>query len=315
MKTRIIQTRFWDDEFVLNLSLRNKLLFLFYITNSKIGLTGAYEMSDRLVTFSTGLTSKEIQEAKEIFKQKIVFIKSWVILLNAYKYNNYASNDKLRMAYMKEYSLLPDFVQPYIETYEVQDYKPDYIKSGGVSLHRKVAEGLLGRKLNSDEIVHHIDKNPSNNNPDNLAVMENSVHIQLHKGEIDLNDTRVILVSDLYDTNYKSKNKNYKSKTINQKTKTKKEGDNTELSDILSHFNQTFEKNFTSKGFLDNFVLWRKEYSVDQIKQAITNWKNNGWFIPEGQERPDILFRTKNKNGQCDYIGDLLNSKRKSLVI
>ncbi len=36
--------------------------------------------------------------------------------------------------------------------------------------HRRVAEEKLGRKLNPEEVVHHIDGNPSNNNPDNIQV-------------------------------------------------------------------------------------------------------------------------------------------------
>ncbi|MEK9208302.1 MAG: HNH endonuclease, partial [Patescibacteria group bacterium] len=92
-----------------------------------------------------------------------------------------------------------------------------YRKSSGSYVHRKVAEKILGRKLLPNEIVHHIDKNPTNNNPLNLAVMDNEKHILLHKGEIHLDDTSIILVSDLYHTNHKYKIINHKSETINHK--------------------------------------------------------------------------------------------------
>ena len=47
-------------------------------------------------------------------------------------------------------------------------------------LARKVASETMGRPLTSDEHVHHIDGDPSNNTPENLAVMGRSEHLQLH---------------------------------------------------------------------------------------------------------------------------------------
>jgi hypothetical protein len=46
-----------------------------------------------------------------------------------------------------------------------------------------VAEKKLERKLKDDEVVHHLDKNRSNNNPDNLIVFINtSEHTAFHRG-------------------------------------------------------------------------------------------------------------------------------------
>jgi hypothetical protein len=47
-------------------------------------------------------------------------------------------------------------------------------------LHRKIMEDFLGRKLNSDEIVHHIDGNTFNNNISNLKIVTKEEHIRLH---------------------------------------------------------------------------------------------------------------------------------------
>lgn len=46
--------------------------------------------------------------------------------------------------------------------------------------HIVVAEKILGRKLNPDEIVHHIDEDKRNNDPYNLAVMTRSDHTTYH---------------------------------------------------------------------------------------------------------------------------------------
>ena len=46
--------------------------------------------------------------------------------------------------------------------------------------HRVVMERKLGRHLRDDEIVHHVDEDKSNNDPENLEVMSQSDHARLH---------------------------------------------------------------------------------------------------------------------------------------
>ena len=51
-------------------------------------------------------------------------------------------------------------------------------------VHRKVMEEKLGRKLTSNEIVHHIDGNKLNNNPNNLELTNRSEHINKHRKDL-----------------------------------------------------------------------------------------------------------------------------------
>lgn len=46
-------------------------------------------------------------------------------------------------------------------------------------IHRMVMEKFLGRRLNSDEHIHHLDGNPENNSIDNLELHTNSTHRKL----------------------------------------------------------------------------------------------------------------------------------------
>lgn len=55
-----------------------------------------------------------------------------------------------------------------------------YRKRNGRHEHRIVAEQKLGRALLPGEIVHHIDGDHLNNDPENLAVMTQSEHIRIH---------------------------------------------------------------------------------------------------------------------------------------
>lgn len=57
---------------------------------------------------------------------------------------------------------------------------PQAMSNGYVLEHRLVMEGHLGRLLHSDEVVHHIDGNKSNNDIANLRVMSQPEHARLH---------------------------------------------------------------------------------------------------------------------------------------
>ena len=56
------------------------------------------------------------------------------------------------------------------------------VKVNGVKhdYHRLLMEQLLGRKLERDEVVHHINGNSLDNDINNLCVMSSSEHSRLH---------------------------------------------------------------------------------------------------------------------------------------
>lgn len=51
-------------------------------------------------------------------------------------------------------------------------------------MHRVVVERMIGRKLTSKDVVHHIDGNKQNNDPSNLKVMTHSEHLSEHRDEM-----------------------------------------------------------------------------------------------------------------------------------
>jgi hypothetical protein len=51
------------------------------------------------------------------------------------------------------------------------------------AFHRYVVEQRERRPLRSDEVVHHIDHDPLNNDPENLAVLSRAEHTRLHRLE------------------------------------------------------------------------------------------------------------------------------------
>lgn len=53
-------------------------------------------------------------------------------------------------------------------------------KGGYVKEHRKVVEDVLGRPLRTDEIIHHINVNRSDNRIENLTILSKSEHSKVH---------------------------------------------------------------------------------------------------------------------------------------
>lgn len=60
--------------------------------------------------------------------------------------------------------------------------EPDAVNRGSYKNkdHRRVMEGIIGRKLKPSEDVHHINGIHDDNRPENLIVMTHSEHLKLH---------------------------------------------------------------------------------------------------------------------------------------
>lgn len=110
-KNRMINTRFWDDDWVVRLNPLEKLLFLYLITNPNTALTGCYELSLRRIAFDTGIDESAL---KNIFRRfmadgKIAYIDGWVLIRNYGEHNPFRGPD-LERAKNKEVKQFPDRV-------------------------------------------------------------------------------------------------------------------------------------------------------------------------------------------------------------
>lgn len=69
------------------------------------------------------------------------------------------------------------------------------IKRAKVNIYRYIIELEMGRKLNYNEIVHHIDLNHFNNARNNLIVLTRQLHNTLHANKISIEE---IIENNLY---------------------------------------------------------------------------------------------------------------------
>jgi hypothetical protein len=109
MKTRILHTRFWKDNFVSQLNRTEKLIFVYLLTNENINITGVYELPDKFIKTDLEITQSELDQAKSKLQTagKFIFANGWVKVVNADKYNSY-NGEKLEKAREREKAETPD---------------------------------------------------------------------------------------------------------------------------------------------------------------------------------------------------------------
>jgi len=110
MKTRIVWTKIWEDEWFDSLSQDARWLFIYLLTTPAIGLSGCFEVRDKTILYHTHLTEKQLLKAKGELYPKVKFFENWVYMPNAQGYNGYVG-DKNAIALEKEIKIIPQKIK------------------------------------------------------------------------------------------------------------------------------------------------------------------------------------------------------------
>jgi hypothetical protein len=106
-KLRSVDTSFWSDPFIEDLTPTQKLLFLYLITNEKTNMLGVYEVSLRKISFETSIKKDDISNALKEFERlgKVKYVDNYVILVNYMKHQNFNTN--MKVSAINKYNELP----------------------------------------------------------------------------------------------------------------------------------------------------------------------------------------------------------------
>lgn len=112
MKTRVIHTQFWKDSYIMELNHKEKMVFVYLLTNENINMCGVYELPDKVICLYLDLTNEELQDIKLRFMQdgKFYFKNGWIKVMNHEKFNSYGKGMQEK-ALEKELSMIPDFMR------------------------------------------------------------------------------------------------------------------------------------------------------------------------------------------------------------
>lgn len=87
-KNRIVNTRFWVDDYIGNLDPVEKLLFLYFLTNPATDISGVYEIPLKTVATDTGIEHQTVARILKRFSRdrKIFYQNGWVGIVNFAKH-------------------------------------------------------------------------------------------------------------------------------------------------------------------------------------------------------------------------------------
>lgn len=87
-KQRLVNTKFWIDDYSSNLDPSEKLLFLYLLTNPYTEICGVYEIPLKLIALETGLDREMVLKIIERFTKddKIFYERGWVAIKNFTKH-------------------------------------------------------------------------------------------------------------------------------------------------------------------------------------------------------------------------------------
>lgn len=109
MNTRILNTKFWADEYISSLSIEGKIIFLYYLLNERVNIIHCYECPDKYVIADTGVIKKNLIKYQEKFARdnKLSFYKGYVKIINAGKYESFKGekNEKKKNILLTQLSI------------------------------------------------------------------------------------------------------------------------------------------------------------------------------------------------------------------
>ena len=120
MKTAIIDTSFWDDDDFMDLTIEEKTVFFFLISNPIRTMCPLTKLNIRTCAFRTDLTTKEVEKSLQILHEKnlieffdgFYFINNFVIpQKNRYaKKINITTLEKIPVETREKFSKLNDIL-------------------------------------------------------------------------------------------------------------------------------------------------------------------------------------------------------------
>jgi len=113
-KNRIVNTRFWDDSFIKELNVSEKLLFIYLLTNPLTNIAGIYEITLKRINFDTGISLSTITKILKKFGDtgKIYYVDQYILIRNFIIYQK--NNPKIQAGIQNILAFLPSTLKPYV---------------------------------------------------------------------------------------------------------------------------------------------------------------------------------------------------------
>ena len=89
-KKRLVDTKFWEDNYSSNLDPIEKLMFLYFLTNSHTNICGIYQVPLKIIAVDTGIDRDIVMKILSRFERdgKVIFRDWWIAIKNFIRYQN-----------------------------------------------------------------------------------------------------------------------------------------------------------------------------------------------------------------------------------
>ena len=116
-KTRMIDTSFWDDPYIVSLDPIEKLLFIYFLANPLTNVAGIYEITLKRIAFDTGIDRDTVLKILDRFEEagKIYYRDGYVIIKNFIKHQAITEKSKIKTGIEKILNELPDNIKITLE--------------------------------------------------------------------------------------------------------------------------------------------------------------------------------------------------------
>jgi hypothetical protein len=128
---RFINTRFWDDSYIVDLDPIEKLLFMYCLSNPLTNIAGIYEITARKIAFDTGIDKDMVLKVLGRFQRdgKMVYKDDYLIIVNFVKHQT--SNPSVEKGIKRVFSELPQHIVDLYDSYTNKDsLGTDCVESG-----------------------------------------------------------------------------------------------------------------------------------------------------------------------------------------
>ena len=116
-KQRYIDTKFWDDNYIRKFTPKEKLLYLYFLTNPLTNICGIYEISIDRIVFDTGMERALVIEILEKLKKsnRLKYSQGYVAIKRFIRHQ--AKNSKIRKGIETLLKKAPKGLAQWVEGY------------------------------------------------------------------------------------------------------------------------------------------------------------------------------------------------------
>jgi len=175
MDTRVIKTKFWQDEKIQSLACNSVYLFIYLLTCPYINKTGIFELSANYILLETKLSLEEFGKAKKELSdnKKVFFFNGWIWVVNALKHNRYDVGKLTSIGFRKELENIPKNIIAWCKklinsSIELSDTTiAEYINNKTKTINNKTKKGKE-EEINVDKVIEDMDNEKSDKEKNGL---------------------------------------------------------------------------------------------------------------------------------------------------